>query len=107
MHGLKNDFIIIDNRIKKISLNKNKLKKIANRKKGLGCDQIVFLEKSKNNKTSAFIKFFNSDGSKTKACGNAVRCVAYILMKEERKKKITMQTDASFLYAYLNKNNHK
>ncbi len=106
MHGLKNDFIIIDSRDKKISLNKNKLKKISNRKKGLGCDQIVFLEKSKNNKASAFIKFFNSDGSKTNACGNAARCVAHLLMKEEKKKKITMQTDASFLYAYLNKNNH-
>jgi len=47
MHGLKNDFIIIDGREKKISLNKNKIKKIANRKKGLGCDQIVILEKPK------------------------------------------------------------
>ena len=47
MHGLKNDFIIIDGREKKIFLNKNKIKKIANRKWGLGCDQVVILEKPK------------------------------------------------------------
>ena len=88
MHGLKNDFIIIDGRDKKISLNKNKIKKISNRKKGLGCDQVVILQKPKKREASAFIKFYNSDGSKTKACGNAARCVAFLLMKECKKKKL-------------------
>mgnify|MGYP001294148364 CR=1 FL=1 len=45
MHGLKNDFIIIDGREKKVYLQKNLIKKIANRKNGLGCDQIIILEK--------------------------------------------------------------
>ena len=71
MHGLKNDFIIIDGREKKIFLNKNKIKKIANRKVGLGCDQVVILEKPKKN-TSAFIKFYNSDGSR-QICPNYSR----------------------------------
>ena len=47
MHGLKNDFIIIDARNKKILLNKNNIKKISDRKKGLGCDQIAIIEKPK------------------------------------------------------------
>jgi diaminopimelate epimerase len=105
MHGLKNDFIIIDGREKKISLNKNKIKKIANRKKGLGCDQIVILEKPKK-KTSAFIKFYNSDGSTTKACGNAARCVAFLLMKENKTKKISIETESALLNASLVKNNN-
>ena len=44
MHGLKNDFIIIDGRQKRVRLLKNNIKKISNRKKGLGCDQIIILE---------------------------------------------------------------
>ena len=105
MHGLKNDFIIIDGREKKISLNSNKIKKISDRKKGLGCDQVVILEKPKKKSALAFVKFYNSDGSKTKACGNAARCAAFLLMKEFKKKKIIFQTEAALLNASLTKNN--
>ena len=104
MHGLKNDFVIIDGREKKIHLSKNQIKKIANRKIGLGCDQIIILEKPKNIKTFGFIKIFNSDGSETKACGNASRCVAFLLMKELKTKKTIIQTKAGLLNAFLKKN---
>ena len=105
MHGLKNDFIIIDGRKKKIYLNKNLVKKIANRKIGLGCDQVIILEKPKKRKTFAFIKIFNADGSETNACGNASRCVAFLLMKELKIKKIVIQTKAGLLNAIMKKNN--
>ena len=106
MHGLKNDFIIIDARTKKIFLNKKNIKKISDRKKGLGCDQVVIIEKPKKKKTSAFIKFYNADGSITKACGNAARCVAFLLMKECKTKKIALETESTLLNASLAKNNH-
>ena len=105
MHGLKNDFVIIDSRGKKISINKNKIKKISDRKKGLGCDQVVILENPKKKKTFAFVKFYNSDGSKTKACGNAARCVAFLLMKEYKIRKIIIETESAQLKASLVKNN--
>ena len=105
MHGLKNDFIIIDARTKKIFLNKKNIRKISNRKKGLGCDQLVIIEKPKKKKTSAFIKFYNSDGSITKACGNATRCVAFLLMKEFKRKKIALETESTLVNAFLTKNN--
>jgi len=105
MHGLKNDFIIIDGRGRKISLSRNKIKKISDRKNGLGCDQVVILEKPKKKGVAAFIKFYNSDGSKTKACGNAARCVAFLLIKEFKTKKIIIQTEATLLNACLTKNN--
>jgi diaminopimelate epimerase len=106
MHGLKNDFIIIDARTKKIFLTPNNIKKISDRKKGLGCDQVVIIEKPRKKKTSAFIKFYNSDGSVTKACGNAARCVAFLLMKECKTKKIALETESTLLNASLAKNNH-
>ena len=105
MHGLKNDFIIIDARAKKVFLNKKNIRKISNRKKGLGCDQLVIIEKPKKKKTSAFIKFYNSDGSITKACGNATRCVAFLLMKEFKRKKIALETESTLVNAFLTKNN--
>ena len=105
MHGLKNDFIIIDARTKKIFLNKKNIKKISYRKKGLGCDQVVIIEKPKRKKTSAFIKFYNADGSITKACGNATRRVAFLLMKEYKTKKIALETESTLLNAFLAKNN--
>ena len=105
MHGLKNDFIIIDGRHKKIHLLKNNIKKISSRKKGLGCDQIIILEKPRNKKTNVFIKIYNADGSETYACGNASRCVAFLLMKEFKKKRTVIQTKAGFLNAALKKNN--
>ena len=105
MHGLKNDFIIIDARTKKIFLKKKNIKKISDRKKGLGCDQVVIIEKPKKKKTSAFIKFYNADGSITKACGNATRCVAFLLMKEYKTKKIALETESTLLNAFLAKNN--
>ena len=106
MHGLKNDFIIIDARNKKILLNKNNIKKISDRKKGLGCDQIAIIEKPKKGNSLAFVKFYNSDGSKTKACGNATRCVAFLLMKEKKIKKISLESESTILNAQLlnNKN---
>ena len=103
MHGLKNDFIIIDGRKKKVYLQKNLIKKIANRKNGLGCDQIIILEKPKNKKTVAFIKIFNADGSETNACGNASRCIAFLLMKELDTKKTIIQSKAGLLNASLKK----
>ena len=106
MHGLKNDFIIIDARAKKIFLTNNNIKKISDRKKGLGCDQVVIIEKPKKKKNSAFIKFYNSDGSITKACGNAARCVAFLLMKEYKTKKISLETESTLLNASLAKNNY-
>ncbi|PPR38168.1 MAG: Diaminopimelate epimerase [Alphaproteobacteria bacterium MarineAlpha6_Bin4] len=105
MHGLKNDFVIIDAREKNIFLNNKKIKKIADRRRGLGCDQVVVLKKSKKKGVSALIKFYNSDGSKTKACGNAARCVAFLLMKENKTKKTSIETESSLLNANLNNKN--
>ena len=102
MDGLGNDFIIFDNRKKSISLTKDQIVKIADRN-NIGCDQVIFIDKDKN--SSAFLKFYNSDGGEISACGNGSRCVAYLLMKEGKNEKISMRTKVGILEAELNDNN--
>ena len=102
MDGLGNDFVIFDKRKKPISLSKDQIIKIADRKV-IGCDQVIFIENDKKN--NAFLKFYNSDGGEIDACGNGSRCVAYFLMKENNSKKISLKTKAGILEAELNDKN--
>ena len=76
MDGLGNDFVIIDNRQKITNLTKEQIIKICNRN-FLGCDQLILIEKDKS--SDAFLKFYNSDGGESGACGNGTRCVACLL----------------------------
>ena len=102
MDGLGNDFIIFDNRKKPISLTKEQIIKISDRK-NIGCDQVIFINGDKNN--DVFLKFYNSDGGEIAACGNGSRCVAYLLMKENNSKKISLRTKSHVLKAEINNNN--
>ena len=88
MDGLGNDFIIFDQRRKSVSLTKEQIIKISDRN-NIGCDQVIFIENDKN--SDAFLKFYNSDGGEISACGNGSRCVAYLLMMENNKKKISLR----------------
>jgi len=102
MDGLGNDFIIFDKREKPISLTKDQIITISNRN-NIGCDQVIFIESDKNSKT--FLKFYNSDGGEISACGNGSRCVAYLLMKENKSKNISLKTKVGILEAKLNDKN--
>ena len=102
MDGLGNDFIIFDKRKKSVSLTKEQMIKISDRN-SIGCDQVIFIEKDEN--SNAFLKFYNSDGGEISACGNGSRCVAYLLMKENNNKKISLGTKVGILQAELNDKN--
>ncbi|MDH5723533.1 MAG: diaminopimelate epimerase [Alphaproteobacteria bacterium] len=80
MHGLGNDFVILDARQEDIFLSDEQIKKIADRHFGVGCDLVTILEPSE--KADVFARFLNADGSESGACGNATRCVADIIMNE-------------------------
>jgi len=103
MDGLGNDFIIFDLRKKYISLNKDQIIKISDRN-NIGCDQVIFIDKDENS-NNAFLKFYNSDGGEISACGNGSRCVAYLLMKESKNKKISLKTKVGILQAELDDKN--
>jgi len=102
MDGLGNDFVIFDIRSNSILLSKKEIIKISDRS-NVGCDQVIFIDKDKNNDAS--LKFYNSDGGEVSACGNGSRCVAYLLMKENKKKKITLGTNGRVLHAELKDEN--
>ena len=102
MDGLGNDFIIFDKRKKSISLTKDQIIKISDRN-NIGCDQVIFIDADNSN--NAYLTFYNSDGNEIKACGNGSRCAAYLLMKENNIKKISLKTKAGILPAELDNKN--
>ena len=102
MDGLGNDFIIFDRRKQLVSLTKNNIIKISDRN-NIGCDQVIFIDSDKD--SNIYLKFFNSDGSEISACGNGSRCVAYLLMSENKNKKISLKTKSGILKAELNNKN--
>ncbi len=79
MQALGNDFVLIESKELKTPLTKIQIQRIADRRKGIGCDQVILLNHSE--KADVEIAFYNSDGSKAEACGNGTRCVALYLNK--------------------------
>ncbi len=80
MHGLGNDFVILDARGGDLGLEATDMARIADRNLGIGCDQIAVLHPSAT--SNVFVRFYNADGSESGACGNASRCVADIILSE-------------------------
>ena len=102
MDGLGNDFVIIDNRQKITNLTKEQIIKICDRN-FLGCDQLILIEKDKS--ADAFLKFYNSDGGESGACGNGTRCVADLISKEVNNKSIVLKTMSGCLKSEILGNN--
>ena len=77
MHGLGNDFVVIDARVTPVDMPRARAHAIADRKTGIGFDQLIVLEPS----TIADVKMriFNADGGEAEACGNAARCIALLM----------------------------
>ena len=100
MHGLGNDFVIIDRRSKKIEINDDLIQKLSDRRTGAGCDQLITINNPKNNNVDISIDIFNPTGDKAEACGNGTRCVAKILFDENNEKEtLKILSDAGTLIA--------
>ena len=102
MDGLGNDFVIIDNRQEITKLTKEQIIKICDRN-FIGCDQLIIIETDKS--TDAYLKFFNSDGGESGACGNGTRCVADLISKEIKSKNIALRTLSGILKSEILANN--
>lgn len=83
MHGLGNDFIVINNLNNSIFLSIEQIKLLANRNFGIGFDQLLFIEQTSNQQSDFHYRIFNADGSEAEQCGNGVRCVARYLIEHE------------------------
>ena len=96
MHGLGNDFVVLDARERKMSLSSDLIRKIADRHRGVGFDQLAVIAKRG---IDLHLTFFNADGSFSATCGNATRCVAHYLMVQAGTKKIRLITERGVLHA--------
>ena len=106
MHGLGNNFLIIDRRNNPISLSKEKIIELG-KKDNIGFDQLIFID---GDSTSSFllsipITIYNSDGNETNACGNGSRCIAYFICKEKKVDRLLIETKERTLGAYLDVTN--
>ena len=92
MHGLGNDFVIFNSTEKKLHDPKF-IKKISDRKTGIGCDLVVITKNSDTEYCDIYAKFINSDGTKAEVCGNALRCLGKEFFKLKQKKHLVIETD--------------
>jgi len=99
MHGLGNDFVVVDARTEPFPLTDALAKAIADRHEGVGCDQILILEPATNGRADVFLRIRNHDGGEVGACGNGTRCVASLVMGELGREALTIETAAGLLQA--------
>lgn len=99
MNGLGNDFVVLDGRADALALVPDAIRVIADRKEGIGCDQLVALEPS--TKADVFMRIWNADGGEVAACGNAARCVAGLIAQEQGRPGVTIETEDQVLGAVV------
>jgi diaminopimelate epimerase len=96
MHGLGNDFVILDGRSEPIVLKKEEIIALSDRRRGVGCDQVIVMEPARQ--ADVFMRIYNPDGSEAGACGNATRCVADIVMTEKGAEICVIETVSGLLH---------
>lgn len=99
MHGLGNDFVVLDIRRSGLILTADAVRAIADRRRGVGCDQLIVVEPPRGDSSAAWMTIYNPDGSESGACGNATRCVAWLLMGETGTDRAVIETRAGLLKA--------
>lgn len=99
MHGCGNDFVVMDERGGPLGLSPARAAAIADRNRGVGCDQFIVLEPPANRGADVFMRIRNPDGTEAGACGNATRCVVDLLAAETGRHFFTVETIAGLLPA--------
>jgi diaminopimelate epimerase len=97
MNGLGNDFVVLDARNKPIAISDAQARAIANRQTGVGCDQLIVMEKSPA--ADVRMRIWNAEGGEVPSCGNASRCIADLLFDELKSDVATIETKGGFLSA--------
>ena len=101
MNGAGNDFILIDNRMGDVRLDRSQIAQLCDRHRGIGADGILLLEKP-GNRADFRMRYFNADGGEAEMCGNGARCFARFANKvAAAKEKISFETQAGLISAEL------
>jgi diaminopimelate epimerase len=97
MNGLGNDFVVVESRTQPFTPTADEVRAIADRASGIGCDQVIAIDPSA--KADAGMRIWNADGGEVEACGNATRCVGWILMQASGRDAASIETAAGVLHA--------
>jgi diaminopimelate epimerase len=103
MHGAGNDFVILDGRTRALGLTTARVCHLADRRLGIGCDQLISLEPGREG-ADVFMRIHNPDGSEAGACGNATRCVASLIGLETGQDRVVIRTISGDLPSVLHPN---
>ncbi len=101
MHGLCNDFVIVDGREKPYTPSAKEIIHICDRHEGIGADELLVVEPPRSNGVYAFVRIINPDGREVEACGNATRCIGWLLMKESDRAEVVIETRGGVLACHL------
>ncbi len=101
MHGLGNDFVVLDARGGEIAPAAEGVRALADRHTGIGCDQLIVLEPPRHPDAQLLMRIRNPDGGEAEACGNATRCVAWLLGRETGELRVRIETVAGLLEAEI------
>ena len=107
MQGLGNDFIVIDNIDGDVSLSVEEIRKLSDRRFGIGFDQLLMVENPINKEADFRYVIFNSDGSEVNQCGNGARCFALYIRKNNlsNKNPISVETNTGIIILNINRDN--
>jgi diaminopimelate epimerase len=106
MHGLGNDFVVLDAFRQPIALTPEQCRRLADRHFGVGCDQILLVERPRSSGTDFHYRIFNADGSEVEQCGNGARCFARFVLDKGLtvKREIPVSTAAGDIRLYVKEN---
>ncbi len=93
MHGFGNDFVILDARETAMAIDAAAVSAIADRHTGVGCDQVIVMEKGDDGLADVFMRIFNADGGEVASCGNATCCVASLLLSKSGADHVVIGTE--------------
>ncbi len=98
MHGLRNDFIIVDARQTPFEPSRKEIARICDRHEGIGGDELLILTQPADPANDVFMGIYNPDGQEVEACGNATRCLGLLLYRETGKKHTKIETLGGVLF---------
>jgi len=99
MHGLGNDFVVLDGRRSTLEIDAAAARALADRRTGIGCDQVIVLAPPRDPIAQVLMRIHNPDGGEAEACGNATRCIADLLRRETGDRRVRIETVAGLLEA--------
>ena len=107
MHGLGNDFVVIDAINQDVDLTEEQVRFIANRHFGVGCDQLLLVEAAESEDVDFVYRIFNADGGEVEQCGNGARCFAVFVREKglSNKNPIVVETNTGIISVYIEEDN--